>query len=282
MKIAVTGANGYIGRHVVEAARVAGHTVVRIGRRHEASVKTEGEYVQCDVLCHAASPELYKMIGYPDALIHLAWSDGFSHNDGSHLDNLPAHLHFISNIIDNGCTNVNVMGSMHEVGYHEGKIQAETPCNPSSLYGIAKNALRQACAVYSRDKKISFKWLRGFYITGDDEHNHSIFSRILQLARTGVKTFPFTQGTNKYDFIDVHELACQIVQATVQREVTGIIHVCSGKPIALKDRVESFIAEHKLSIVPNFGAYPDRPYDSPEIWGDVTAIKTIIQNAHRK
>lgn len=282
MKIAVTGADGYIGRHVTEAAYVAGHTVVRIGRRPESSVKTEGEYVQCDVLYHAASPELYKMIGCPDALIHLAWSDGFSHNVSSHMDNLPAHFHFISNMIDNGCANINVMGSMHEVGYHEGEIRADTPCNPFSLYGIAKNALRQACEVYSRDKKISFKWLRGFYITGDDEHSHSIFSRILQLARAGAKTFPFTHGTNKYDFIDVHELACQIVQAAVQREVTGIIHVCSGKPIALKDRVKNFISEHKLSIRPDFGAYPDRSYDSPELFGDATAIKTIIQNVHRK
>lgn len=282
MKIAITGANGYIGRHVVEAALAAGHTVVCVGRRPESPARTEGEYVQCDVLYHADSPELYKMIGYPDALIHLAWSDGFSHNDSSHIDNLPAHFRFISNMIDNGCANINVMGSMHEVGYHEGEIRADTPCNPFSLYGIAKNALRQACEVYSRDKKISFKWLRGFYVTGDDEHNHSIFSRILQLVDEGITTFPFTQGINKYDFIDVHELAYQIVQATAQSEVTGIIHVCSGKPIALKDRVKKFISEHKLPIRPDFGAYPDRPYDSPELFGDATAIKTIIQNVHGK
>ncbi|MBP3710259.1 MAG: hypothetical protein J6I73_07660 [Treponema sp.] len=32
---------------------------------------------------------------------------------------------------------------MHEVGFHEGSINENTPCNLLSLYGVAKNVLRQ-------------------------------------------------------------------------------------------------------------------------------------------
>ena len=71
------------------------------------------------------------------------------------------------------------MGSMHEIGYHVGEVNNDTHCNPMSLYGIAKNALRQAVLTYVDGKDVSVKWLRAFYITGDDVHNNSIFAKIL-------------------------------------------------------------------------------------------------------
>ena len=49
----------------------------------------------------------------------------------------------------------------------------------------------------------------------------------------------------------------------MQREVTGIINCCTGQPISLAERVEQFIQEHGLKIKLEYGAFPDRPYDSP-------------------
>lgn len=65
-------------------------------------------------------------------------------------------------MIDSGCSNITVMGTMHECGFIEGMIDDSTACNPLSLYGIAKNALRQMLTVYTKDKNISLKWLRAF------------------------------------------------------------------------------------------------------------------------
>ena len=67
------------------------------------------------------------------------------------------------------------MGTVHEIGYYEGDVNANTPCNPLSMYGIAKNALRQAMLMYCEDKNVSLKWLRAYYITGDDQNNKSIY-----------------------------------------------------------------------------------------------------------
>ena len=90
------------------------------------------------------------------------------------------------------------------------------------------------------------------------------------------KTFPFTNGTNKYDFINIKELSRQISEASIQNKVEGIINVCSGKPIALKDMVETFIKDNNLNIRPCYGAFPDRKYDSPAIWGDASKINSIL------
>ena len=174
------------------------------------------------------------------------------------------------------------MGSMHEVGYHEGAICAETPSNPSSLYGISKNALRQALSTLAKANDYKLHWIRGYYIYGDDKRNNSIFAKLIQKAENGEKLFPFTTGLNKYDFISVDDLALQIALTAIQSEVTGVINCCSGKPVALKDAVEDFILANHLDIKLQYGVFPTRPYDSPVIYGDITEIKKIVENAETK
>ena len=56
----------------------------------------------------------------------------------------------------------------------------------------------------------------------------------------------------------------------------GIINLCSGRPEKLADRVERFIRENGYEIRLNYGAYPDRPYDSKAVWGDSSRIERIL------
>lgn len=46
--------------------------------------------------------------------------------------------------------------------------------------------------------------------------------------------------------------------------------------MTLAERVENFIKDHKLKIRLNYGVFPDRPYDSPIIFGDDKKIKQIM------
>ncbi len=277
INVAVTGANGYIGSHVIKALQVLPEvgTVTAVDFKND-NVDAQAKFLSINILAEAGSADLYDKLGRPDVVIHLAWQDGFNHAALSHLNNLGAHYAFLKNLIDAGCPAVSVMGTMHEVGYWEGEVTADTPCNPLSLYGIAKNALRQALLAYCADKSVSVKWLRAFYITGDDAHNKSIFAKILKMAAEGQRTFPFTDGKNKYDFEDINVLAEQIAKASVQNDVDGIINCCSGVPVSLKDRVEEFIEQHGLSITPEYGVFPARKYDSPAIWGNVCLINKIM------
>ena len=86
------------------------------------------------------------------------------------------------------------------------------------------------------------------------------------------------RGMPGNDFIDVDELANMIVAASVQEEINGIINVCTGKPMSLADRVEQFLRDKNYKIKLDYGAFPDRPYDSPGTWGDPTKINRILAN----
>ncbi len=277
-RILVTGANGYIGKHIVEFLNTQKSFEVISCDISESKIAGSNHIIK-NILAESKNENLYKDLGEPDIIIHLAWQDGFKHNADSHLNNLSKHFEFLRNMVDAGCKNLAVMGTMHEVGYWEGEINADTPCKPLSMYGIAKNALRQAIINYVEDKDVSLKWLRAYYITGDDKFNNSIFAKIMQMAEEGKKTFPFTDGKNQYDFIDVKELAKQISLAAIQTKYSGIINVCSGKPVSLKDKVESFITEKGLNIQPEYGVYPSRKYDSPQIYGNADLINQILMES---
>ena len=276
MKVLVTGAGGYIGRHVVKNLLDKGYEVLA----SDFSFKGIDERAQfIDEPIFSGEKNIFERLGRPDVLIHMAWRDGFIHNSHAHMADLSAHVVFLDNMIDGGLKYLTVMGTMHEVGYHEGAIDENTPCNPMSMYGIAKNALRQTLMLFCKDKDVNLHWLRAYYIYGDDLRGSSIFGKISQAVIDGKKTFPFTTGKNKYDFIHVDKLAEYIVEASVQDKINGIINVSTGNPVALGEQIEKFIADNNFDIKLDYGAFPDRPYDSPAVWGDNSKTKQIMENA---
>lgn len=273
-KILVTGAAGYIGRHVVKQALDRGYQVIAADFNFKG---VDERAIFCDVPLFSGDPQIWHRLGEPDLCIHLAWRDGFRHDSAAHMADLSKHVVFLNSLAQSGLQGLSVMGTMHEVGYWEGAINENTPCNPLSQYGIAKNALRQSLMLSLAKTDCRLYWLRAFYITGDEAHGSSIFAKLTQAELDGKTTFPFTSGKNLYDFIDVDELARDIVAATVQQEITGIINVCTGRPISLAERVEQFLQEKHFRIKLDYGAFPDRPYDSPGVWGDPARIQQILE-----
>lgn len=274
-KILVTGAGGYIGRHVVKSALDHGFTVIA---SDFSSDQVDSRAIFTDEPIFSGAPNLFEKLGSPDILIHMAWKDGFVHNSPFHMMELSKHVAFLNYMADQNMKNIAIMGSMHEIGYWEGKIEETTPCNPLTQYGIAKNALRQSFLLYAKEKPVHPRWLRAFYIYGDDTKGSSIFAKLQQKAAENEQFFPFTSGKNQYDFISIKELAEQIVAASVQEEIDGIINVCSGKPVSLAEQVEWYIQDQNLNIQLQYNAFPDREYDSPCTFGDAEKIQHIMKN----
>lgn len=275
MKIAVTGANGYIGSHVVKALLEKGAACLALDFDN-TYVDPRAQFMAINVLDN--DPDIYAKLGKPDVFLHLAWKDGFVHNSPAHMEMLSGHVRLIRYLLEGGLKHLAVMGTMHEIGYHEGAIDENTPCAPTSAYAIAKNALRESSCLLAAQHGACWQWLRAFYITGDDAKAQSVFGKLLRAAQEGKTTFPFTTGKNKYDFISVQELACQIAVCVTQTAVNGIINCCTGKPLSLAERMEQFIQENHLHIQLQYGVYPDRPYDSPGVWGDNTKIQIVLKS----
>ncbi len=264
MKILVTGANGYLGKGVVKQLLDDGVEVIATDF-NDNFIDRRATIMKTD-LFSLENP--YNFFRKPDVLLHMAWRDGFVHSSLNHINDLPNHMQFISKMIQAGIKQVAVMGSMHEIGFYEGSINENTPCNPQSLYGISKNALRRIVELECKKQDCIFQWLRGFYIVGNTEDGSSIFSKIVQAVHKGEEEFPFTMGLNQFDFLDYDVFCKKVSNVVEQSEVNGVINICSGRPEKLSERVERFIADNNFDIILKYGAFPDRPYDSKAIWGD--------------
>lgn len=273
MKVLVTGANGYLGQGIVKAILESGNEVIAADFA-TYNVDSRADRMDCNMF-EIDNPFTY--FNTPDVLLHLAWRDGFVHYSDAHIDDLPKHYHFLEKMIKGGVKQMCVMGSMHEIGFFEGSINANTPCHPTTPYGISKNALRELTEMLCKQNNTVFQWLRGYYIVGNSRYGSSIFSKITAAAEESKKEFPFTLGQNQYDFIDYPDFCTQVAATVVQNQVVGIINICSGRPEKLADRVERFIKENDYDIKLQYGAFPDRPYDSKAIWGDDTKIQRILK-----
>lgn len=275
MKVLITGANGYLGQGIVQKVLDCGHKVIAtdftVDHVDDRAVK-----ISCDLF---SVEDPYVFLGQPDILLHLAWRDGFIHYSSAHVDDLSKHYAFIKTFAESPIKKIAVMGTMHEIGFYEGAIKEDTPCNPSTPYGISKNALRELTKMLCVQKNKDFQWLRGYYIVGNSKYGSSVFSKITAAEAEGKEEFPFTMGQNQFDFIDYGEFCEQVARAVGQDEVLGVINICSGYPEKLADRVERFIRENGYKIKLKYGAFPDRPYDSKAVWGDGRKIEEILKKA---
>lgn len=272
MKILVTGAGGFLGRGIVKKLLDNGVDVIATDVQNN-NIDQRAEIKIGDIF---SLQKPYEYFGKPDVLLHLAWRNGFVHNAETHIEDLPKHDAFVKKMIDEGVKKCVVMGTMHEIGFIEGSIDENTPCKPMTLYGIAKNALRQSLELYTENKKVDFMWLRGYYIVSNDANGASIFSKIVQAVNNGQIEFPFTMGINQYDYLDYEDFCKMTVASVLQNEVLGIINICSGRPEKLSDRVERFIKENNYDINLKYGFFPDRPYDSKAVWGNDNKIRKIM------
>ena len=273
LKILVTGANGYLGSGVVKTLLDYGNEVIATDFKDDKIDQRAKSYT-CNLF---QLDDPYSYFEKPDIVMHMAWRDGFVHNSFAHMEDLPKHFNFINKMVNSGIRKVCVMGTMHDIGFYDGSINENTPCNPMNLYGISKNALREAVKMLAISHNIDWQWLRGYYIVGNSQNGASIFSKITKAEKDGKTLFPFTSGQNQYDFVDYTDFCKYVATAISQNDINGIINISSGHPEKLADRVERFIKENNYRIKLDYGKYPDRAYDSKAVWGDDSKIKAIMK-----
>ena len=273
MKIAVTGASGFIGRHVL--AELNRHQVEAIAVTRDSKHLVDGWMADHVVELDIAEPgnDCFEKLGRPDVLIHLAWEGLPNYKSLHHFETeLPRQFRFLKTVIEAGLPSLLVTGTCFEYGMQSGLLSEEMPTKPNNPYGYAKDALRKQLEFLKTVQPFVLTWARLFYLYGEGQPKGSLYPQLKDAALRGDPVFNMSGGEQLRDYLPVSEVARQIVCLAKAQENFGAINICSGKPISVRRLVEQWINDNEWKIGLNLGHYPYADYEPMAFWGDASRI----------
>jgi dTDP-6-deoxy-L-talose 4-dehydrogenase (NAD+) len=280
MRILVTGATGFLGKHIVEYLLEQTHEIICTHLRAEdysnIGWHTKVEWIVYD-LNEPQTENLFDYFKQPEALIHLAWAGLPDYNSRVHIEaNLLNHELFIKNLVESGLKNVTITGTCQEYGMQNGLLNESLPTLPETYYAIAKDTLHKLINQLNEKFNFSFKWLRLFYMYGEGQNEKSIIPQLLKAIKSEETIFNMSAGEQLRDYLPVKELAAYVGKLALQTEFIGAINCCSGVPISIRKLVENIIQEYKSNIKLNLGYYPYPTYEPFAFWGDNSKLMKIL------
>lgn len=268
MKVAVTGASGFIGRHVLAELNKHELDVVAVTRNaaHLTGLSESVRVVEMDI--SSLTPDCFEQMGRPDVLIHLAWDGLPNYKSLHHFETeLPRQYSFINSMIEAGLPSLLVTGTCFEYGMQSGPLAAALPTQPNNPYGFAKDALRKQLEFLQSIKPFSMTWARLFYMYGEGQPGTSLFPKLKEAVSRGDNVFNMSGGEQLRDYLPVEEVAHQIVQLALAQNGAGTINICSEKPISVRRLIEQWLLENNWYIELNLGYYPYPDYEPMAFWG---------------
>ena len=280
-KILVTGATGFIGQYVVDRLLSEGHTVIATSAHEEHARPLPWfdrvRYIPFDLANFDPAVDYYRFFNEPDAIIHLAWEGLPQYKAAFHLDiNYPRHAALLDNLVRHGLRDITVTGTCLEYGLQEGCLREDMPVFPDNAYAIAKNELRKFLQDLESRFPVVVKWARLFYLYGKGQNPGSLYSLLRKALENGDKVFNMSGGEQMRDFLPVEKAASYIVQLALQLNIRGIVNICSGQPVTVKQFVVNYLALMNSKITLNLGYYPYADYEPMRFWGDDSKLKTLI------
>lgn len=275
-KIAITGATGFIGKHLLKALGEMPVDVVALSRRFDDL--PEFPHVSWHSIDLATPPvDPYEAMGRPDILIHLAWDGLPNYRSLHHFETeLPRQYAFLKRAIECGLPSLLCAGTCFEYGMQAGALAESRPCTPENPYGFAKHALQQQLSFLERSMPFSFTWMRLFYTYGPGQGTRSLWTQFQEAYSNGCSSFDMSGGKQVRDFLPIETLARRIADLALGPGGHGVVNLCSGVPVTVLELVQGWAAELDWDVRLNLGHYPYPDYEPMEFWGDDTLLRKAL------
>jgi dTDP-6-deoxy-L-talose 4-dehydrogenase (NAD+) len=249
----VTGAGGFIGRHVVSQLRSVGVEVVSIEHAWQSRAQVDSLIGTSSVAC----------------CIHLGWyanPDDYLSSQLGNLRSLRSSIELLGALMSRGCEHLTVAGTSAEYSPSEFRLTESDSVEQVTPYAGAKAALRDLTAELSRSNVLSTAWCRIFNVTGPGEHPDRFVPLVTRALLRGLP-IDLTDGNQERDFLDVRDVAAALV-AVSRARLSCPVNVCSGEGVRLKDMVSDMASRCGSLKLLHFGTLTRSSGDPDIVVGD--------------
>ena len=276
----VTGAGGFLGQHLLAALAAAGTDVVTAGTRSGGP-----HHCRIEDVCDRRSWSRIVDDIRPDAVFHLAGST----RADTMADLLRVNAAFAAALIEAVADSpareavLVLVGSSAEYGAVAAEqlpIRETVVASPDTNYGISKYAQTLlGLAAARRDMKVVIP--RPFNIVGPGMPAHlalADFAQQVVSVERGERAPVLSVGNlaTSRDFVDVRD-AAHLLPALAVTEAAqgGVVNLCSGRPVAMRDLVGHLIAASGLDIRIEVDARRFRPVDTLVSYGSTALLEQL-------
>lgn len=236
MKLLITGANGFIGRHVLSKFLSDKKYDITITTRSN-DLKNLGlnyDQIQIDLYDKASITNLFEKNKFTH-LCHLAWyvnhSDFWVSDQNRVWQNITTHL--LENFYENGGSHAFISGTCAEYSTSTLPLSENFETKPNTIYGQEKVKALQASTSLSRRYCSKLAWGRLFYPYGPGE-------LCTKLIPTIVKTIQLKQDpppihwTDVRDYTYVDDIATAI-KHMITNQLDDVYNISSGINTELRE-----------------------------------------------
>jgi UDP-glucose 4-epimerase len=246
--VAVTGACGFIGSHLVERLRAGGTRVLAIdslcyGRRENLDPSDSNIQIEKLELRSGTSERLQPLFNGVDYVFHLAAE---KHNQSINspervLDaNVIGTYELLKAAANAGVKKVVFTSSLYAYGRMTGPpmTEDEVPV-PHTVYGISKLTGEHLCRHFSMERAIPVVCLRLFFVYGPRQYAglgyKSVIVKNFDRMIKGEKPLIYGDGNQRLDYIYVDDVVSALLLAMAGADEFNVFNVGSGSGVSVND-----------------------------------------------
>ena len=235
MKILLSGATGFIGRHLQRELKIHNHAVLNLKTNLLRKKELEAEIARSDF----------------DHVIHLAGLSHLTSFNPSQLyeTNVIGSENLISSLEKKGGgINILLASSGHVYAPSEAFLNEESKVQPMSHYASSKLAMEYICNSMIEKNKLII--MRIFNCTGPGQDPSFFIPKVLQSFVNKEKSLDVGNLEVEREFNSVHWLVSIIRSLTEENTPAGVYNICSGKTYRLENILSTIsnITNHSLKI----------------------------------
>ena len=261
-KVVVTGAGGFIGRHLCPRLQAAGHEVFAVSSAFGdvADPRTWAQVPPAGVVVHLAGR----------AFVPESWRD-----PGGYLNcNLMGTVAALEYCRAQGARLIFLSSDL----YGNSRIQPipeDAPLTANNPYGLSKLLAEQACGFYTRHYQVPAAILRPFNVYGPGQLEDFLVPLIIRQVREG-REVRVKDLRPKRDYVHVGDVVEAIVRCLEVKEASGSFNVGTGTSHSVGELI-ALAQRHGKTDLPVVSSDEVRPDEIMDSVADISRARSVLQ-----